>query len=194
MISRVRGLNDTERHHRVVRHGGHLSTSSGGTVRRAIKRMTLIVVLALSMLIVVQAPAFAWVTMQDATLQVKKACIDGVRLDVGATSPRSLHEDPTTPLLPTVDVVIRGRVGEQVVLNDQVTLPLHPRAIKVDGEAKRIDYYKRFTLRWSQRLQVGQTVSLKDALESIPANDREAFFNDPRVLLPTTVKNCRLFR
>jgi len=156
--------------------------------------MTLIGFLALSMLVVVQAPAFAWVTMQDATLQVKKACIDGVRLDVGAKSPRSLHEDPPTPLSPTEDVVIRARIGGQIVLNRQVTLPLHPRAIKLDGGPARIDYYKRFTLRWSQQLQVGQTVSLKDASVDVPPADREDFFNDPTILLTTTVKNCRLFR
>jgi hypothetical protein len=168
-------------------------------VRRTIKRTTLIVFLALSMLVVVQAPAFAWVAMADATLQVKKACIDGVELDVGALSPRPLHEDPPTSLSPTADVLIRARIGDpilgQLVLDKPVTLPLHPRAIKLDngGAPQRIDYYMRFALGWNQQLEVGQTVTLKAVSADFFAREGEGAFT-PSFEITTTVKNCRLFK
>ena len=142
--------------------------------------MALIVTLALSMLVVIQAPALApWRSMADATLQVKKACIDGVRLDIGAKSPRPLDEDPpSSPLSPTEDVLVRARIDDpisgQLILDKQVTLPLDPRVIKlIDGEAARIDYFKRSTLRWNQQLEVGQTVSLKAVFADLFADAGE---------------------
>jgi hypothetical protein len=168
-------------------------------VRRAIRRVALIATLALSMLVVVQAPAQAlWRSMADATLQVKKTCIDGVRLDVGALSPRPLDEPPPPSLSPTEDVLVRARVGDpisgQLVLDEQVTLPLDPRVIRmIDGERMIIDYFKRFTLRWDQQLEVGQTVSLKAVSADLFAEAGEEAFTPP-FEITTTVKNCRLFK
>ena len=163
-------------------------------MRTVIGRVALIVTLALSMLVVVQAPALArWIAQADATLQVKKACIDGVRLDVGALSPRPLDEPAPPNLPPTQDVVVQARIDDpntgQLVLNTTVTLPLDPRVIRmIDGERMIIDYSDRFKLRWDQKLLVGQEVSLKAAATSAIG------FIDQVAPLTTTVKNCRLFK
>ena len=162
-------------------------------MRRAIGRVALVSTLALLGLVVAQAPALArWHTAADATLQAKKACVDGVVLDVGALSPRALDSEPLPDLPPTQDVVVRAWAGDpdsgQLILDTTVTLPLNPRVIKLTtGERMIIDYSKRFTLEWKQLLPVGQEVSLRAAaVQSIE------FINLPP--LTTTVKNCSLFK
>jgi hypothetical protein len=160
-------------------------------MRRAIGRVALVATLALSVLVVAQAPALAkWQSMADATLQVKKACVDGVVLDVGALSPRPLDSQPPSDLPPTQDVVVQATdpTSGQLVLNTTVTVPLNPTVIKLTtGERMIIDYSKRFTLQWNQELAVGQEVSLRAAAVG------SVEFIDQVVPITTTVKNCRLF-
>jgi hypothetical protein len=152
-------------------------------------------VLALSVLVIAAAPALApWRVAVDATVQVKKACVDGVVLDVGARTPREFDSEPSSTL-PTQDVVVQARTGDpmsgDIVLTETVTLPLDLRVIKMDAGPRIIDYYKRFTLSWDQPLEVGQEVSVKAA--SVAALDGGGDVNDANPAT-ATVKNCRLFK
>jgi hypothetical protein len=93
---------------------------------------------------------------------------------------------------------LRARIGDpisgQLVLDKQVTLPLDPRVIKlIDGERMIIDYFKLFTLKWDQQLEVGQTVSLKAVSADLFAEAGEETFTPP-FEITTTVKNCCLFK
>jgi hypothetical protein len=162
-------------------------------MKRTVTRVVLIATLALSTLAVMQAPALArFRVMADATLQGHRACRDGVRLDVGALSPRPIGEPAPSPLPPTQDVVVQGRIGGsttgQLVLNETVTLPLRPREITlIDGQRALIDYFKRFRLRWDTKPGVGRVISFRAA-----AVGSVEFINSVEPI-KRRVMDCRLF-